>query len=422
MTHDRFSATYLLETAIPVPEAAAIVAGEASTATFVKLPGEMAERIERLHGARVESILELEAADLPSLPVARPPSGRQTYQRARVEISWPLANTGPSLPNILAAVAGNLFECREVTGLKLLDVGLPAALLSAYAGPRFGIDGTRDLAGVHGRPLIGTIIKPSVGLDPQETAELLQKLVEGGIDFIKDDELMASPLNCPFEERVAAVMAVIRAHAERSGRKPMFAFNITGEIDEMLARHDIVLREGGTCVMVSLNWVGTVGVARLRRHTELPIHGHRNGWGYLNRSPALGFEFAAWHKFHRLAGADHIHVNGLRNKFSESDASVIASAKACLAPLFGEGHPALRIMPVFSSGQTVRQAPETFAAIGSVDLIHAAGGGILAHPDGIAAGVTALRQAWDAAVAGVPLEDAARKHVELRQALDRFAI
>ena len=215
-------------------------------------------------------------------------------------------------------------------------------------------------------------------------------------------------------------MAVIRRHAERSGKKAMFAFNITGEIDEMLARHDLVLREGGSCVMVSLNWVGTAGVARLRRDARLPIHGHRNGWGFFSRCPALGFEFKAWHKVHRLAGADHIHVNGLRNKFSESDESVIASARACLAPLFTDHPDPLPVMPVFSSGQTVRQVAETHAAVGTVDLIHAAGGGIMAHPGGIAAGVAALRQAWEAAIAGVSLEDFARSHPELRQALEKF--
>jgi ribulose-bisphosphate carboxylase large chain len=198
----------------------------------------------------------------------------------------------------------------------------------------------------------------------------------------------------------------------------MFAFNITGEIDEMLARHDMVVREGGTCVMVSLNWVGTLGLACLRKHAVLPIHGHRNGWGFLSRCPALGFEFKAWHKVHRLAGADHIHVNGLRNKFSESDESVIASARSCVAPLFGDAYPPLKVMPVFSSGQTVRQVADTFAAIDTIDLIHAAGGGIMAHPGGIAAGVTALRQAWEAAVAGVPVEEFARSCLELRQALN----
>jgi ribulose-bisphosphate carboxylase large chain len=167
--------------------------------------------------------------------------------------------------------------------------------------------------------------------------------------------------------------------------------------------------------MVSLNWVGTTGVARLRRHATLPIHGHRNGWGFFTRCPALGFEFKAWHKVHRLAGADHIHVNGLRNKFSESDDSVIASARVPRAAVRRPSR-SLQVMPVFSSGQTVRQAADTFAAIGTVDLVHAAGGGTMAHPGGIEAGVAALRQAWEAAVAGVPVEDS-RAHPELRQAL-----
>ena len=416
---ERFSATYLMETDIDLADAAAVLAGEASTATFVKLTGQTAERVERMHAARVESITERDAGERPSLPVVRPTKGR--FRRAEVIISWPLANTGPSIPNILAAVAGNLFECREVTGLRLLDLDLPAALLGTYQGPQFGIVGTRDLAGVQGGPLIGTIIKPSVGLTATETAELVEKLIDGGIDFIKDDELMGDPPHCPFEDRVRAVMQVINRHLARTGRRPMFAFNITGEIDEMLARHDVVVREGGSCVMVSLNWIGTTGVARLRRHATLPIHGHRNGWGFFSRCPALGFDFKAWHKLHRLAGTDHIHVNGIRNKFSESDESVVASARACLSPLFGDGHPALPVMPVFSSGQTVWQAPDTYAAIGTVDLIHAAGGGIMAHPGGIAAGVAALRQAWEAAAAGVALEEAARDHPELRQALEKFA-
>ena len=419
MNTDRFSATYLLETDIDLADAAAVIAGEASTTTFVKLSGAAAERVERLHAARVERVVELDTRDEPSLPVARSTKG--VFRRAEVTISWPLSNTGCSLPNILAAVAGNLFECREVTGLRLLDLELPPALLGVYQGPAFGIEGTRELAGVHGRPLIGTIIKPSVGLTPAETADLVDKLVAGGIDFIKDDELMGDPPHSPFEQRVKAVMAVIRRHAERTGRKVMFAFNITGEIDEMLARHDVVLREGGTCVMVSLNWIGAIGVARLRSHATLPIHGHRNGWGAFSRCPALGFEFKAWHKVHRLAGADHFHVNGLRNKFSETDESVIASARACLAPVFDGAHPPLPVMPVFSSGQTVRQAAGTFAAIETVDLIHASGGGIMAHPGGIAAGVAALRQAWEAAMAGVPLETFARSHPELQQALQKFA-
>ena len=114
----------------------------------------------------------------------------------------------------------------------------------------------------------------------------------------------------------------------------MFAFNLTGEIDEMRRRHDLVESLGGTCVMASLNSVGLVGMIALGRHARLPIHAHRNGWGYLSRHPALGWSYVAWQKIWRLAGADHMHVNGLANKFSEPDDSVILSARACLTPMF----------------------------------------------------------------------------------------
>jgi ribulose-bisphosphate carboxylase large chain len=157
----------------------------------------------------------------------------------------------------------------------------------------------------------------------------------------------------------------------------------------------------------------------LARFSGLPIHAHRNGWGYLSRSPMLGWSYTAWQKIWRLAGADHLHVNGLQNKFSESDDSVIASARECLTPMFA-GKPCIA-MPVFSSGQSAKQAPGTYAALGSADLIFAAGGGIMAHPDGPAAGVASLREAWEAAIARVPLADYAKDHAALASALETYA-
>jgi ribulose-bisphosphate carboxylase large chain len=124
----------------------------------------------------------------------------------------------------------------------------------------------------------------------------------------------------------------------------------------------------------------------------------------------------AFQKFFRLAGVDHLHVNGLRNKFCESDESVTASARACLTPMLG----GYTVMPVFSSGQWAGQAPDTYAALGSTDLLYLAGGGIMAHPDGPAAGVASLREAWEAALAGIPLEDYARTHSALRRALEHY--
>jgi ribulose-bisphosphate carboxylase large chain len=419
----RVQARYWIETAYPLEDAADIMAGEQSTGTFVRVPGETDELRDR-YAARVERIEELGTVDAPSLTGSGLPkkyAAPVVRRTAEVTLSWPIENMGPSLPNVLATVAGNLFELKPFSGLKLVDVTLPPAFLSAYQGPQFGVEGTRRLTGVHGRPVIGTIIKPSVGMTPEQTAAQVKMLAEAGVDFIKDDELQADGPHCPFEQRVSAVLRVLNEYAQKTGRRPMYAANITGEIDQMLRRHDLVVAAGGTCVMVSVNSIGLPAMNVLRRHAQIAIHGHRNGWGMLSRSHATGMSFIAFQKFWRLAGIDHVHVNGLRNKFCEDDASVIASARECLTSMFAAPHKGCEIMPVFSSGQSARQAPDTYRALGSMDLIYACGGGILAHPAGPAAGVRSLHQAWQAAATGVSLAHYAQAHDELRLALEAFA-
>jgi ribulose-bisphosphate carboxylase large chain len=399
-TSMRIEAVYHLETADDPEQTAALIAGEQSSGTFIAIPGE-----DEALKARAAARYEITALEQDS---------RSDTKRYELKLSWPLENLGPSLPNLMATIAGNLYELKPVRSLRLMDMTLPPAFAQAYPGPAFGIAGTRKLSGVQRGPLIGTIIKPSVGLSAQDTADIVAQLCEAGVDFIKDDELQADGPACPFDERVTLSMAVINRHAERSGKKVMYAFNLTGEIDEMKRRHDLVQQLGGTAVMLSLNSVGMAGFNAFRRHAQLPIHAHRNGWGYLQ----AGWSYTAWQKLWRLAGVDHMHVNGIANKFQEDDDSVITSARACMTPMFADKP--CTIMPVFSSGQTVRQAAPTWERLQSTDLIFLAGGGLFAHPGGIAAGVSALRQSWAAAIEGVPLDIAAKTHRELREALEKF--
>ncbi len=401
MREPRIRARYRIETDLPAAQAAEHLAGEQSTGTFTPVPGETDELREK-HAARVESVREI------------------AESTSEIELSWPLSNMGPSLPNLLAAVSGNLWEMKQFSRLHLLDLQLPPTFLERYCGPQFGVAGTRRLCNVYGRPVIGTIVKPSVGLSPEETANIVSQLVEGGIDFIKDDELQSDGPHCPFDDRLAAVMRVINHHADRTGKRVMFAANITGEIDEMLRRHDRVVSLGGTCVLVSIHSIGLPALHALRTHCAVAIHGHRNGWGLLGRSRDIGVSFVAWQKIWRLAGVDQLHCNGIANKFWEPDDSVIASARECLRPMFDIPGKGCEVMPVMASGQTAWRAPATYAALGTTDLLFAAGGGIMAHPDGIAAGVRSLLQAWEAAVGEVPLDTYAATHPELRAALARF--
>ncbi len=412
-----FTARYFVETSESIEKAAETIAGEQSSGTFMALPGETLALKERSR-ARVTRIDLLPGVLEPTLQSAfverHPPQG--IFNRAEIEIAFPIDNVGANISSVLATVAGNLFELGEITGLRLLDIDMPNSFAAQFYGPKFGIAGTRALAGVESRPMIGTIVKPSIGLTAAQTASLVDSLCAADIDFIKDDELLADPPYAPFATRLAAVMPVLLKHANRVGRMPMYAFNISGSMEQMLQRHDAVLAAGGSCVMVSANWVGFSAVEHLRQHTQLPIHAHRNGWGALTRHPQLGFSFAAYQKIWRLAGIDHMHVNGVRSKFWEADDSVMQSAKACLAPFAG-----IRpVMPVFSSAQWAGQAPAIYSKLGSTDLMHLAGGGIIGHPGGIAAGVASMREGWEAAVQGIELETFARDHPALKAAMAQF--
>ncbi|CAO3453504.1 ribulose-bisphosphate carboxylase large subunit family protein [Azospirillum largimobile] len=468
MHADRIEATYLIETPLAPAKVAEVMAGEQSCGTFTRVHGETDDLRARAR-AIVESVEKLDTADTPALPNTWAERQRTPgpWQRARITISFPTANIGANLPTLAATVAGNLYDLGEVTGLRLESLHIPQAYRAQFDLPRHGVAGTRRLTGVADGPLVGSIIKPNVGLSAEETGELVGTLCAAGLDFIKDDEICADPAHAPLAQRIPAVMDRVRRHQDRTGKHVMVAFNITDETDAMRRHADLVEREGGSCIMVSLNWCGYSAVQTLRRHSGLVLHGHRNGFGALSRHPLLGIGFDAYQALWRLAGVDHMHVHGLNGKFAQPDAEVIDGARACLAPLAcdlpplppgerdgvrgmhgvdsGEPHTSMpadtstqrapltltlspggrgdvsdAVMPAFSSGQWAGTVPVTWESVGTADLLFMSGGGIMAHPDGPAAGVLSIRQAWDAVRAGRSLDDAAVGLPELRRSLDFF--
>jgi 3-oxoisoapionate-4-phosphate transcarboxylase/hydrolase len=416
---DRFEASYLIETPLDPADVAEVMADEQSCGTFTRVEGET-DALRQRARAVVTAIEQLPSAEIPSLPNAwlSGKGVRGPYRQARVTISFPCANVGANLATLASIVAGNLYDLGEVTGLRLDTITLPAAYRMRFALPKQGIAGTRALTGVAQGPLVGSIIKPNVGLSAEETAALVGRLCAAGIDFIKDDEISADPEHAPLAQRIPAVMAAVKRHRDATGKHVMIAFNITDETDAMRRHADLIARHGGSCAMVSLNWCGFSAIETLRRSTDLALHGHRNGFGAFSRHPLLGISFQAYQTLWRLAGVDHMHVHGLRGKFAQADEEVISSAKDCVTPLTAGADD--RVMPAFSSGQWAGTAPATFDATGHTDLLFMAGGGIMAHPGGPAAGVASIRQAWDAVTSGLQLDQAARGHTELRQAIEMF--
>ncbi|MCP8894816.1 ribulose-bisphosphate carboxylase large subunit family protein [Shinella daejeonensis] len=409
--------TYRIETPGSVEAMAAKIASDQSTGTFVALPGET-EALKARVAARVTAIRSLEPSRLASFPEEA--GGAACFHRADVDIDFPMDAVGTDLSALMTIAIGGVFSIRGMTGIRVVDMKLPPEFASAHPGPQFGVTGSFARTGVKGRPMIGTIVKPALGLRPQETAEMAGELIAAGVDFIKDDEKLMSPAYSPLKDRIAAIMPRILDHEQKTGKKVMYAFGIShADPDEMMRNHDRVLAAGGNCAVVNINSVGFGGLAFLRKRSGLVLHAHRNGWDILTRHAGLGFEFSVWQQFWRLLGVDQFQINGIRVKYWEPDESFIRSYKAVSTPLFSKKDVAL---PVIGSGQWGGQAPDTIAATGgSTDLLYLCGGGIVSHPGGPGAGVKAVKQAWEAAAAGIPLETYAQEHPELAQSIAKFS-
>jgi len=406
--------TYRLETAGDPEATAAKIASDQSTGTFTELPGETAAVRARC-AARVVGLTPLEPLATPSIPDV---GGRGPYKRADAVIAYPLEAIGTDVAALMTIAIGGVYATKGLTGIRVMDIDLPDAW-RCHPGPQFGIAGSRRLTGVESGPIIASIIKPSLGLLPEETAEVVRTLCEAGVDFIKDDEKLMSPGYSPLEARVAAIMPVILDHEQKTGRKVMYAFGISSaDPDLMLRNHDLVLEAGGNAAVVNINSIGHGGMTFLRRRSALCLHAHRNGWDILTRHPGLGMEFRPYQKIWRLLGIDQLQINGIRAKYWEPDESFVRSFHDCMTPIFSEAD---RPLPVVCSGQWGGQAVETFERTGrTLDLMYLGGGGIHGHPMGPAAGVAATRQAWDAAAAGISLEQQAQAHPELAAAIARF--
>lgn len=409
--------TYRIETPGSVEAMAEKIASDQSTGTFVPVPGETEELKARV-AARVVSIRPLENAGVPTWPEVE--ADHPVLRRADVEIAFPLDAIGTDLSALMTIAIGGVYSIKGMTGIRIVDMKLPAAFGSAHPGPQFGISGSRRLTDVYNRPIIGTIVKPALGLLPAETADLVRELVQSGVDFIKDDEKLMSPAYSSLEDRVSAIMPLILDQEQKTGKKVMYAFGISHtDPDEMMRNHDLVLKAGGNCAVVNINSIGMGAMTFLRKRSALVLHAHRNGWDLLTRHPGAGMDFKVWQQFWRLIGVDQFQINGIRVKYWEPDESFVSSFKALSTPLFA---PADCPLPVAGSGQWGGQAPDTYNRTGrTTDLLYLCGGGIVSHPDGPAAGVRAVQQAWEAAVADIPLDLYARNHPELAASINKFA-
>ena len=332
-----------------------------------------------------------------------------------IRIAYPIELfENDNMPNILSSVAGNVFGLRALKNLRLNDLVLPKDLVQSFKGPKYGISGVRNLLGVKDRPLVGTIVKPKLGLKTQDHAKVAYEAWRGGCDVVKDDENLSSQSFNPFEDRVVETLEMRDRAESETGEKKVYMINITAETDEMLKRAQYVKDHGGRYLMVDILTCGFSALQTIREHDfGLVIHAHRAGHAAFTKNPKHGVSMQVIAKVARIIGVDQLHVGTVVGKMSETKEEVLENIGAIKKDMYGLKD----VFPVASGGIYPGLVPDLMRYFGK-DFVIQAGGGIHGHTNGTVSGATAMRQAVDATLQSVSLKDYAKTHKELQSALD----
>jgi len=383
---------YIKPEGVNMEQASGGVAAESSIGTWTELTT-VKPYVEK-HAARVFSI-----------------EGNST------KIAYPLELFEPgNISNLLSSVAGNIFGLRTLKSLRLNDIHLPVELIRSFKGPKYGVEGVRKLLKVYDRPLVGTIIKPKLGLKTLDHARVAYEAWVGGCDIVKDDENLSSQRFNPFEDRVIKTLESRDKAEEETGERKVYMVNITAETKEMLKRAEFVLDHGGEYVMVDILTCGFATLQTLRgQDFNLVIHAHRAGHAAFTRNPKHGISMRVIAKIARIIGVDQLHVGTIVGKMFETREEVAENLEACEREMNG----LKPVLPVASGGLHPRLVPALIEFFRK-DFVIQAGGGIHGHRDGTVAGAKAMRQAVDAALRGIPLRKYAEKRRELEIALQTW--
>lgn len=383
---------YVEPEGISIKEAAGGVAAESSVGTWTELTT-VKPYVESL-AARVFSIEGNEA-----------------------KIAYPVELFEPgNMPNVLSSVAGNVFGLRLLRNLRLTDIKFSRPLVKSFKGPQYGVEGIRKLVGVQGRPLVGTIIKPKLGLKTIDHAKVAYEAWLGGCDIVKDDENLSSQSFNLFEERLAKTLESRDRAEEETGEKKVYLINITSGTKEMLHRAELVLRHGGEYVMIDILTCGFAALQTFRdQGFQLVIHAHRAGHAAFTKNPLHGISMQVISRVARVIGVDQLHVGTVVGKMFETKEEVAENCDALTEEMFE----LKSVLPVASGGLHPRLIPALMEFFGK-DFVIQAGGGIHGHKDGTISGAKAMRQAVDATLQGIPLNRYAEKHKELKGALETW--
>ena len=391
-------AKYRIESSLPLEKAAEEICKEESVGTWTELQT-LEPEIQKRLGA---NIVELDEE-----------SKTATIAYAMEEYS----HEPGGIPQLLSFVAGNLFGLSLLDKVRLVDIELPSTIVKLFQGPKYGIEGVRNLIGIKNRPLIGTIIKPKLGLSPKEQADVFYKAARGGVDFGKDDENLVNQGFCPLLERTRQIAEAIDKVKEETGRKVYYAINVTTRADKITEVAEEALTNGATCLMVDMVCAGYAAIRALADDDgiNVPLHIHRAGHAAFTEDPQHGITMLVLAKLARLAGGDQLHTGTVVGKMKGMKEEVIQTNDFLKSEWFSLKN----VFPVASGGVHPLLIPKMVELLGK-DIVIQAGGGVHGHPSGTEAGARALKQALDATLEKIPLEEYAEDHKELKEAVEKW--
>jgi 2,3-diketo-5-methylthiopentyl-1-phosphate enolase len=407
-TEQHLIATYWLQAprALDMTMMSQFLAIEQTTGTWVPVPGETPE-VRAGHVAKVIGIYEV-----PYYEHAVPDD--LTQRQYILQIAFPAANVEDQFPMILTATIGNI---SMVPNFKLLDIRFPRVTLDQYQGPKFGIDGWWKVLGLKkGRPLLNNMIKPCSGYPLEVGAALFRQAALGGCDIIKDDELIANMRYNDAVKRVKEYMKIEKEVYQETGEHTIYTVNVTDRLPRMFDLAKRCIDAGANGMMVNYMAVGPEAMRALAEdpYINVPILAHMDFAGAVYMAPNQGVASPiVFGKMARLCGADSIVL-----PFSQGGKAIYMhdrmqnTVRNLIYP-FGSLKPTL---PMPSGGITPSNVADIVNSLGK-DVMIGSGGGVHAHPKGPKAGARALRQAIDAAVRGIKLEEYGKNHEELGIAL-----
>jgi ribulose-bisphosphate carboxylase large chain len=346
-----------------------------------------------------------------------------------VKVAYPLAlfELG-SIPQFMSSVTGNIYGMKAIENLRFMDVTMPKKYVKSFPGPKFGIAGIRKYTSQKKRPLVGTIIKPKVGLGPKDHARVAYEAWVGGCDIVKDDENLTDQSFNRFDKRITLTLSAMRKAEKLTGETKVYMPNITAETNEMLRRMKYVKKNGGPYMMLDVLTIGPSALQTLRAaNPGLVMHGHRAMHAALTRNKKHGITMLALAKLYRLIGMDQLHTGTAVGKMEGPAQEVLQiNQELTLDEVQAEGprlkqswHGMKPVFPVASGGLHPGHIEKLIGIMGN-DIIIQLGGGIHGHPQGTTAGAMAARQAIDAVMEGKHLEEIAGSHPQLSKALEKW--